>query len=198
MTTTVLSIHYLPCVEWFKHFLNDEHVILEQHEHFVKQTYRNRCVILSANGPLALTIPIKKTKHKMVMLEVEIENDFNWQKQHLEAIKSAYRSSPFYEHYEHHFEKFYTHKFQFLQQFNLELIQVCLQIMKQKKELLLSNEYINATDNFIDLRNKIHPKKKSEQVFKPYLQVFSEKFSFAPNLSIIDFIFNQGVNSSKI
>ncbi len=189
---TILSIHYLPCVLWFRHFLNDEHVLLEQHENYEKQSYRNRCVILSANGPLALTIPVKKTKHKIPMHEVEIENDFNWQKQHWEAICSAYRSSPYFEHYEHHFENFYKKKFNFLQDFNIELIKVCLKILKIDKELVLSKKYIMCASDFKDLREVIHPKKKSKEEFEPYLHVFSSKFSFVPNLSVIDILFNKG------
>ena len=189
---TILSIHYLPCVNWFRHFLFDENVILDQHENFVKQTYRNRCVILSANGPLALTIPIKKTKHKMLMHEVEIENDFAWQKQHWEAIRSAYNSSPFFEHYEHHFYKFYHNEYKELQNYHLELIRVCLKIMKVEKEIILSDEYVKPQPYLIDLREVIHPKKNINTEFNPYLQVFTEKFPFVQNLSIIDVLFNHG------
>ena len=192
---TILSIHYLPCVLWFRHFLNDEHVLLEQHENYEKQSYRNRCVILSANGPLALTIPVKKTQHKIPMHEVEIENDFNWQKQHWEAICSAYRSSPYFEHYEHHFENFYKKKFNFLQDFNIELIKVCLKILKIDKEIILSDSYYISLADCADFRRIISPKIKSDETFNPYLQVFAAKFPFIENLSVLDLIFNQGPNS---
>ena len=190
--TTILSIHYLPCIQWFRHLLFDEHVVLDQHEHFVKQTYRNRCVILSANGPLALTIPVKKQEQKRPLHSIEIENDIAWQKQHWEAIRSAYNSSPFFEHYEHHFYKFYHDEFKYLREFNLELIRICLKIMKTEKELILGDAYLISAAVDVDLREVIHPKKKPDVDFKPYLQVFAGKFPFVSNLSIVDVIFNHG------
>ena len=190
--TTILSIQYLPNINWFQHFLFDEKVILDQHEHFVKQTYRNRCEILSANGKLPLIIPTKKREHKQPMHAIEIENDFGWQKQHWEAIRSAYNSSPFFEHYEHHFYKFYHTEFKNLQEFNLELIKVCVKLLKEEREINLSKEYVKSPEDCTDLREIIHPKKEVDTEFKPYLQVFVGKFSFVKYLSIIDVLFNHG------
>ncbi|MFI5220948.1 MAG: WbqC family protein [Bacteroidia bacterium] len=194
---TILSIHYLPCITWFRNFLQNENIILDQHEHFIKQTYRNRCIILSANGPLALTIPVKKIKHHIPMHEMEIENDFNWQKQHWEAIRSAYNTSPFFEHYTHHFEKFYQNEFNHLSEFNLELIKVCLNILKVEMEIRLTDTYVHSPAEGTDWRQAIHPKKKSGENFKPYLQVFASKFSFVPNLSVVDLLFNQGTKAGE-
>ncbi len=126
------------------------------------------------------------------MHEVEIENDFAWQKQHWEAIRSAYNSSPFFEHYEHHFYKFYHNEYKELQNYHLELIRVCLKIMKVEKEIILSDEYVKPQPYLIDLREVIHPKKNINIEFNPYLQVFTEKFPFVQNLSIIDVLFNHG------
>ena len=189
---TILSIHYLPNINWFQHFLFDENVIFDQHEHFVKQTYRNRCEILSANGKLPLIIPTKKREHKQPMHTIEIENDFAWQKQHWEAIRSAYNSSPFFEHYEHHFQKFYHTEFKNLQEFNLELIKICLKLLKVEKKIILSDKYIVPINNDKDLREIIHPKTKVATELKPYLQIFVGKFPFVKNLSIIDVLFNHG------
>jgi hypothetical protein len=185
----ILSLHYLPSIEWFHHFLAGDTVI-DIHEHYLKQSYRNRCVILSANGPLALTIPVKKKDSKQPLATIEIENDFNWQKQHWEAIRSAYNSSPYFEFYAHYFEPFYTKPFTHLYAYNKALIELCLKLMKTGKPLVLSTKYIQEEDH--DLRNSIHPKKPSGINNKPYLQVFTEKFPFQPNLSILDLLFNQG------
>jgi len=190
--STILGIHYLPCISWFQHFLFDENVVLDQHEYFVKQSYRNRSIILSANGPLPLIIPVKKNISKQPINTIEIENAFDWQKQHWEAIRSAYNSSPFFEHYEHYFYKFYHTEFKNLLEFNLELIKICLKLMKVEKEFNLSVKYVIPINIDKDLREIIHPKKKVDTDFKPYIQVFVGKFSFVKNLSIIDVIFNHG------
>jgi len=129
------------------------------------------------------------------MNEVEIENDFNWQKQHWEAIRSAYNSSPFFEHYQHYFEKFYQNEFNYLSEFNLELIKVCLKILKVEKEIRLSETYVISLADDTDLRGIINPKKKSEENFKPYLQVFVSKFPFVSNLSVVDLLFNEGTKA---
>lgn len=186
-----MGIHYLPCTAWFSALLRNEQVVLDQHEHFLKQTYRNRCMILSANGPLALVIPVKNRSH-VAVCDLLIENDFAWQKRHWEALRSAYNSSPYFEHYAHHFEKFYSQEFTHLATFNLELTRLCLRLMKVEKALVLSDAYIDAKEGDNDLREVIHPKKPGTSTFKPYLQVFAEKFPFVPNLSIADLLFNHG------
>jgi hypothetical protein len=190
--TTILSIHYLPCIAWFRHLLHDPEVVLDQHEHFLKQSYRNRCMILSANGTLPLTIPVKKGVAKQPVHAIGIENDFAWQKQHWEAIRSAYNSSPFFEHYEPHFSRFYHTRQVWLQEFNLELISLCLKLLKAEKKPVLSTHYLVAGAGDTDLRLSLHPKKELHEAFSPYLQVFAEKFPFAPNLSIVDLLFNMG------
>ena len=178
----VLSLHYLPCIYWFQQLLN--HVtILDLEEHYIKQTYRSRCVILSANGPLTLTIPVKKKQHLKVS-EIEIENEFNWQKQHWEAICSAYN---------HYFEPLYFKKYKLLKDFNIDLIEVCLKLLKQPTTLVFSENYVEHAEH--DFRIFIHPKHKIVEPFKPYLQVFSEKFPFQENLSVIDLLFNLGPQS---
>ncbi len=191
----VLSIHYLPNIWWFRELLSGD-TILEQYEHYMKQSFRNRCEILSANGKLALTIPVKKTESKQAVNSVEVENGFNWQKQHWEAIRSAYNSSPFFMYYDRHFEKIYHTKYDLLLDWNLELIRLCLKLLKVEKDLVLSRKYVERND-LTDLREAIHPKKQTSEEFKPYLQVFSEKFPFEQNLSIIDLLFNNGPESAQ-
>jgi hypothetical protein len=188
----ILSSHYLPSVQWFQVLLSGEEVIIDLHEHFVKQTYRNRANILSANGKLALTVPVKKVANHTPMIDVKIENDFNWQHQHWQAIVSAYNSAPYFLYYQDHFKPLYEKEFTSLVEWNRSLLMVCLQIMKVDINVHYSEKYCEVTDKNEDFRTIISPKNKQETSFKNYLQVFSEKFPFEPNLSVIDVLFNHG------
>jgi hypothetical protein len=187
---TILSLHYLPCIEWFRVFLSGEEAVIDIHEHFSKQTYRNRAVILSANGKLSLTVPIKKEAHHMVMATVKIDNEVKWQHQHWQAIVSAYHSAPYFLYYQDYFKPLYEREFSNLVEWNQTLLNVCLKLMKLTVSPVYSQQYLDG--GLSDFRNSISPKVRSEAEFKPYLQVFSEKFPFEPNLSIIDMLFNHG------
>lgn len=192
----VLSLHYLPNVEWMKNLLSGNCVI-DVHEHFVKQTYRNRAVILSANGPLNLTIPVKKTGAKMSMQNLMPDHEVSWQKQHWESIVTAYGSSPYFIHYQDGFRAIYEKEVTRIADFELELLRLIIKYMKVEAELVLSESYVESPD--IDLRPYISPKTTLVDVsFKPYLQVFADKFPFYPNLSILDALFNLGPKTIEI
>jgi hypothetical protein len=190
----VLSLHYLPNVLWMRHLLKGN-AIIDVHEHFVKQTYRNRTSILSANGPLALTIPVIKTAHKMPIHELKPDNTIHWQRQHWQSLKSAYGSAPYFIHYADAFENLFTTNTTNLLQFEIDLLKLCIKYLKVDVQLNFSETYINCLSDDIDLRQHITPKVIPKEIFKPYLQIFAEKFAFEPNLSIIDLLFNQGPRS---
>jgi hypothetical protein len=189
----ILSSHYLPCIQWFQAFLSEgEEVVIDIHEHFLKQTYRNRTSILSANGKLDLTIPVKKSANHTPMFAMRIENDFAWQHQHWQAIVSAYNSAPYFLYYQDYLKPLYERKFEFLVEWNQAVLAVCLKLMKAGVEPVYSQQYCLAQTKDIDLRMVISPKNKEVVLTKPYLQVFAEKLPFEPNLSMLDVLFNHG------
>jgi len=125
---TLFTINYLPSVQYFSHWVNSKSPVLEKHCNYIKQTYRNRCDILAANGIIPLTIPVAKGKtHKVQTKEIEISYDTRWQPLHWRSIVSAYNSSPFFEYYEDDFRPFYEKNFKYLFDFNLELMNVILE-----------------------------------------------------------------------
>ncbi|MFA6261824.1 MAG: WbqC family protein [Bacteroidia bacterium] len=193
-TPAILSLHYLPCIDWFMVFLNQE-TIIDIHEHYLKQSYRNRCVILSANGPLALTVPVKKKTQKQPMATLEIEYDFDWQKQHWESIRSAYNSSPYFLYYQDYFEKMYSTKPKCLIEWNMKLIETVLQCIKVECTMHFSTQYLKQENN--DFRERIHPKREHIFVHPLYMQVFAEKYPFHNNLSVLDLLFNKGPESRE-
>ena len=188
----IVSSHYLPCLQWFQVFLSQEDVVIDIYENYIKQSYRNRTTILSANGKLALAIPVKKLANHTPMIDVKIENDFKWQHQHWRSIKSAYGSSPYFLYYQDYFEPLYTKEYTHLVEWNVDMLTVCLKLMKVEKQLILTKNYQTSLSADLDFRNQMNPKIKSDFVGLPYLQVFTEKFPFESNLGILDVLFNHG------
>ncbi len=184
--------------------MKDSAVVIEKHEHYNKQSYRNRCTIYSANGLLDLVVPVAKAQTpKVPIAQVEIAYDTLWQKLHFKAIESAYRRSPFYEYYIDDLMVFFNERHRYLYDFNLQIMQVICRLMKMPFNARESNEYIKTNSETIDLRDGIHPKlswQETDLDFIPqrYAQVFDDKFGFKPNLSILDLLFNMGPQAKDI
>src|SRR5579872_5731971 len=128
----LLSTAYLPPIQYFQKIVSAEVVCIEKYEHYIKQTYRNRCYILSANGVQCLSIPLIQTHEKIIITSVKISYAENWQKRHWRSITSAYGNSPFFIYYADELKVFYEKKFDLLFEYNLELLQVLLRLLKIK------------------------------------------------------------------
>ena len=167
--------------------------MIERHENYNKQSYRNRCTIYSANGLLDLTVPVVKSKEsKILITDVEIAYDTLWQKQHFKAIESAYRRSPFYEYYIDDLMMFFNRRHTCLYEFNMQIMHKVCSLIHISPCIKESNEYMTSGEGIIDLRNSIHPKITCTVDTPRYTQVFAEKWGFQPNLSILDLLFNVG------
>jgi hypothetical protein len=195
----LLEIQYLPPIQYFTKLSSGEPVYIEQWEHYQKGTYRNRCHIAAANGLTRLTIPLIKGKNEQQAIrEVRIAYYEPWQRQHWQSIRSAYGNSPFFEFYADVLQPFYEKPFPFLFDFNLELLQTLLKLLRMDVTLQLTDAYVDvAPDGWTDLRNAIHPKphlQKPDPDFTPksYHQVFEDRYAFLPNLSMLDGLFCLG------
>src|SRR5208283_4644426 len=119
----LLSTAYFGPIHYYANICDAGEVFLEGFEHFPKQTYRNRCCIYSANGQLTLSIPVTKgNAHKIYTREIRIDYSYAWQKNHLRAIESAYRCSPYYLYYMDEIAPFFHHKFDFLIDLNSSIL----------------------------------------------------------------------------
>lgn len=200
----LLSTTYLGPVQFYTKFLLYDEVWIETMEHYQKQSYRNRCVILSGNGELSLTIPVTKDQRKVLTRDIRIDNTLEWQKNHWTSIESAYSASPFFEFFMDDFLPFYNRKYEFLIDFNMKLQDMVLDHLEIDTPVKLTTRFHKTpppdTD---DYREAIHPKKrmkKQDPAFRPafYYQVFQERYAFISNLSIIDLLFNEGPNAENI
>ncbi|MCL2649918.1 MAG: WbqC family protein [Candidatus Azobacteroides sp.] len=193
-----LSTAYLAPVEYYMQMQAFSKTVIEKHCNYIKQTYRNRCVIASANGLQTLSIPVEKPETlKCLTKDIRIAEHGNWRHLHWNAIKSAYNSTPFFEYYEEEFIRFYEKRYDFLFDFNELLRETIVDLLDIKPEVGYSSEYkTDFLSNETDYRESIHPKKNPVITsFKPYYQVFESKFGFQPDLSIIDLLFNMGTES---
>lgn len=190
---------YLPPIAAMSEMLhtNGDKILIEKYEHFPKQTYRSRASIYSPNGKLDLIIPVKKgTKAHTILKDVRISYESDWQRLHWMSLQTSYRRSAYFEFYEDDFVPFYKKRYEFLMDFNLELLNLLLGLLKVKKTLTFTSLYQEKYTDIQDFRSSIHPKKMYQHMhFKPYFQVFEPKYGFLPNLSIVDLLFNQGPNS---
>jgi len=234
----VLSTAYLPPVEYFAAIANcgssvlkadsspnssvkssANQIFIEACEIFQKQSYRSRCYIYSANGPLVLNVPVRRGgpdfTHKLPIREIEIDYDEAWIPLHKKALEAAYMNSPFFEFYKDDLFKILDRKEKYLFDLNGRLLEYLLQMTGIKADIKFTTDYfadyanesaegidVNIpTSVTADFRNSIHPKSKQPSLLKRlgiekyYWQVFSDRQGFIPNLSIVDLLFNEGPNS---
>ncbi len=198
MNITYLTSAYLAPVWYYTKLLSFDKIMVEGFDSYMKQTYRNRCLIVEADGVLSLTIPTEKSDNpKCLMRDVRISDHGHWRRVHWNALEAAYRHSPFFEYYADDFAPFYEHQYTFLWDFNMELCQLVCGLIDIHPDMEATNGYLKDTQN--DYREMIHPKNDYhiDTAFSPapYYQVFSEKQGFQPNLSIVDLLFNMGPES---
>ena len=189
----VLPCCYLAPVSHYSAYYRADEVRLEVCDHFTKQTLRNRCYIDSPNGALALTIPVVKTEGKTQMRDVRISDHGNWRHQHWVALESSYRQSPFFEYYADDFAPFYEKKWEFLADFNEELMALVASLLDIQKPVSRTTQYEGADPLFsIGGGFESPPPPERGRSEAPYYQVFASRHGFLPDLSIVDLLFNLG------
>ena len=202
----ILATTYFGPVQWYQKLNRFDGVLMEQHEHFMKQTYRNRCVIATTQGVQALTVPVEAPVGEGVALskteikDVRISNHGKWRTEHWNALQSAYGESPFFEFYEDDIRPFFENRWEFLLDFNMAITEKMCELLDIHPHIELTSSYQNSLPigegwGETDFRTVIHPKHPQEDSDfspKPYYQVYKERLGFLPNLSILDLLFNMG------
>jgi len=199
----LLSTAYLPPIQYVSKFLLGK-VLIENDENYIKQTWRNRCVITGPNGIQTLVVPVKRGSfHKIHIKDVEVDYDLPWVRNHLRTFNTAYKHSPFYEYYIEHLEQVYRKKIRFLLDLNSTLLDILLKLLDLPIFISYTGKYYRpgSDRNILDYRESIHPKKRIVDPFfqpEPYHQVFDDRYTFQPNLSIVDLLFNEGPESLPV
>ena len=189
---TLFTTAYFPSISYMARFLIEDAPVIEIWETYHKQTYRNRCRVMTANGVESLSVPVVKVNGNHTMTkDMTISAIEPWQHIHSRCLESAYKASPYFDHYYDHLCPIFEGHFERLIDLNDAALQAVLKMLKTKKEIAHTTDYVREAEN--DLREAFSPKKAVDaSLFPTYYQVFSEKFPFAPDLSVLDLVFNEG------
>lgn len=191
----VFPIFYFGPISYFREILKAKDLEFEVHENFPKQTFRNRCYIQGANSKLRLAIPIRHEGSRQIK-DIRVSTETNWKSEHFKSIVSAYKSSPFFDYYQDELQEIYNLKTEFLLDFNLKTLEFVRSKLKLDFDILKTETYKEIPQD-LDFRNSFHSKKEPLRTeFPEYMQVFTEKLGFMPDLSILDLLCNEGPNST--
>lgn len=182
---------YFPSISHYVAMAKADSITLEMEDNFQKQTNRNRMYIFSPNGLQLLNIPVKHLKDSyQKSKDIQLETEFDWQKQHFKSLEAAYRSSPFFEFFEDIIIPVFEKEYKFLMDVNLDTMDIISKCIGIKTKFLETSEFHKDTE-LVDFRNLAAGKKDTTQI-APYTQVFGEKHGFLNNLSVLDLLFNEG------
>ena len=192
---TILPAAYLPSVRYMARIAAGDCVI-DTGEHFLKRSERNRAEILTANGPMSLTVQVSHANRlRTPVREVRIDYSKRWQHQHWTALVSAYRSSPYFDHYAPRFEQFYNRRWEWLAEYNLALAEMMLGCIGIALPAV-SESYVAAADGDLDLR----PKEAHDPAYGtvPYIQTFADRMPFVGGMSFADLLFCEGPGAKDV
>ncbi|MEQ9301540.1 MAG: WbqC family protein [Cyclobacteriaceae bacterium] len=201
MKPIVIESQYLPGIAYFSLLACADTIVIDSHENYIRQTYRNRAEILGSNGVINLTVPVERGRSRQLMKDTLVDNTSNWQKVHWRSIRSAYGKSPFFEYYADQLIPYYERRYQYLVDINHDLLSCLVKLADLGIDWSYSEQYINTEGIGIqDYRSIVNPKNKEEFLGKlsahAYPQVFGSKF--VKGMSLIDMLFCEGPNTGSM
>jgi len=203
-SAVLIEPHFFPCVGYIQTILGFDTVYFNVDQTFIKQSYRNRSVIATSNGPLNLIIPLKGGTNHSLLKEIKVDHTIDWQRQHLKTIQLSYKNASNYLNVFPIIEEFYKGKCEteYLVDISIGSVELILELLKTSST---QTKYYQIDDliviDAIDLTNTFDPKPNRiknlqhplNDTYKPYNQVFEDKFGFQPNLSVLDYLFNNPI-----
>jgi len=194
MIQKLFSIAYFPPIDYLLEMKNADHVFVEAHENYQKQSYRNRATILTGNGVYDLIIPVVRSSEKQIK-EIRVDNNMPWQRNHWKTIESAYNNSPYFLYYRDFFELLFQKKCTFLFDFNMEVLYLLRKLFSITNSIFFTEDFDMQPQSMKDYRDFFLPKNRTFRHKKiQYQQVFSDRCNFEPNLACIDYLFASGTD----
>lgn len=198
----LLSTTYFGPVQWYQKLNAGHTVYIEACETYAKQTFRNRCVIATANGTQVLTVPVERPAdielNRCPIRDLRISDHGRWRQLHWNALQSAYSESPFFEYYADDLRPFFERHYDYLFDYNMAIIETMCELLDVRPDIRLTCDYVPSAflhPGTIDYREAITPKHPADDpdfTPRPYYQVFASRTGFIPNISILDLLFNMG------
>ena len=206
MSTALLQTTYFGPIQWYQKLCRYDQTLIEQYDSYQKQTYRNRCVIATANGLQALTVPVEhnvqRSTFSVQCKDLRISDHNQWRRVHWNALQSAYSESPFFDYYADDIRPFFEKKYEFLVDFNEAIRQTVCDLLDIQPKVEYTSSFLSpltshlsSLDDFRDVIHAKHPQPDDTFEAKRYWQVFQHKHGFLPNLSILDLLFCMGPES---
>lgn len=199
----IAELQYFGPVDLYKNISQNSNIVFELYDRFQKMSFRNRCWVVGAEGPLLLSIPLEEGRdQRKLSREVRLSSRYPWQSSHWKTIVSCYNRSPWFEYYRDSLEALYRQKFDLLVDWNLACFNWTLEKLKWQNPVELSTEYQPSypADTYLDWRNKLMPKSIAANFPEPvlYRQVFEDRIGFIPHMSILDLLFCEGPAAGAI
>jgi hypothetical protein len=186
--SVVMECEFFPSIPWYEQYRKEENVLIEQYEHFVRNSYRNRAYVAGPNGVICLSVPLQGGRNqRSVMKDVKVSKDENWQLLHWKTIESCYRRSAYFEYFEDAIAVFYNTSFNYLMDVNLASLALINQLLRVKKDVKLTESFLHEYAR--DDRMAFSPKDRIRTEQIEYIQPFSDRNGFIKNLSMLDYLF---------
>ncbi len=189
----ILAPEYLSGAEYYATMMAYPQAVIDTSMRFDKRRKQmHRCEIADTHGRLTLTVPIEKPRSMTSALwsDITVSGHDRWWTKHLEALRSAYGRTPFFEYYIDSFMPFFSRSAEGmkLMDMNMRLDELVRQILCIDTAVTCSMENIRFNGHTDDFRSIPIQTPAS----RPYYQIWSRKYGFMANLSILDLIFNMG------
>lgn len=217
---TTVCIHqpdFIPWIGFFDRLIRSDIFVLLDNVQFLRRGWHHRDKIKTANGPMWLTVPVKKKgRYRQLINEVEIDNSRNWRSEHLKSYQTWYGRAPYLSTYFPGIQEIYERDYRLLVDLNVALleflmeafeiqIEACfassLDVAGKRTDLLV--EIVKAVDGNVYLSGLGARAYLDEAKFaRAGIQVVWQEFQhpvypqlygeFVPYLSSLDFLFNCG------
>ncbi len=139
---TLFTTAYFPSISYMARFLAEDEPVVEIWETYHKQTYRNRCRVMTANGVESISVPVIKVNGNHTMTkDMAISPIENWQHIHSRCLESAYKASPYFDHYYDYLKPVFEGHFERLIDLNDAALRAVMKMLKVNKEIVHTTDY---------------------------------------------------------